>query len=283
MAAAAPAALPRPASANSRSYISADNRILDLDRERIDLAVRYCPETMAPPGAHRLFGERLQPVCSPALAADRARPLKRPEDLARHVLLHIDDDRGRFPWLNWGQWFAAIGMAETAGAGAMRFNQFDLLIQAALDGQGVALGRSPLVDRLLEQRQLVAPFHKTHATTRAYFIVRSAASAKRPEAQAVVDWLAAAAEESNADATAGDRTVAQAPADERPARRRPGSFASRRSLPAAPACSTSPPGMAGMPCSSPRAGRACSPPIAIPAALASLAATPGHRDPRGRS
>jgi LysR family transcriptional regulator, glycine cleavage system transcriptional activator len=177
-------------------FISADNRILDLDRERIDLAVRYCPEAMAPPGAHRLFGERLQPVCSPALAADRTRPLKRPEDLARHVLLHIDDERGRFPWLDWGQWFAAIGMAETVGAGAMRFNQFDLLIQAAVDGQGVALGRSPLVDRLLEQRQLVAPFRDTYATSRAYFIVRSAGSTKRPEAQAVVDWLIAAAEES---------------------------------------------------------------------------------------
>ncbi len=177
-------------------FISADNRILDLDRERIDLAVRYCPEAIAPPGAHRLFGERLQPVCSPALAADRARPLQRPEDLARHVLLHIDDERGRFPWLNWGQWFAAIGMTETAGAGAMRFNQFDLLIQAAIDGQGVALGRSPLVDRLLAQRKLVAPFRNIHATTRAYFIVRSAASAKRPEAQAVVDWLVAAAKES---------------------------------------------------------------------------------------
>jgi LysR family transcriptional regulator, glycine cleavage system transcriptional activator len=181
-------------------YISADNRMLDLDRERIDLAVRYCPEPMAPPGAQRLFGERLQPVCSPSLATDRARPLKRPEDLARHVLLHLEDERGRFPWLNWGQWFAAIGMAQTAGAGALRFNQFDLLIQAAIDGQGVALGRSPLVDRLLEQKKLVAPFHNTHATTRAYFIVRSAASAKRPEAQAVVDWLVAAAEESRAAA-----------------------------------------------------------------------------------
>jgi DNA-binding transcriptional LysR family regulator len=177
-------------------YISADNRILDLDRERIDLAVRYCPETSAPPGAYRLFGERLQPVCSPALAGDRKRPLKRPEDLARHVLLHIDDERGRFPWLNWGQWFAAIGVPEVAGAGAVRFNQFDLLIQAALDGQGVALGRSPLVDRLLEQRKLVAPFHNTHATSRAYFIVRATGSARRPEAQAVVDWLVAAAQES---------------------------------------------------------------------------------------
>jgi len=176
-------------------FISADNRILDLDRERIDLAVRYCPEDMAPPGAQRLFGEKLQPVCSPALAADTSRPLKKPEDLARHVLLHIDDDRGRFPWLNWSQWFAAIGVPDFVPIGSLRFNQYDLLIQATLDGQGVALGRSPLVDRLLQQGKLVAPFRRQYATTRAYYIVVSAHSAKRPETQALVGWLSAEARE----------------------------------------------------------------------------------------
>ena len=177
-------------------FISADNRILDLDRERIDLAVRYCPEAAAPPGALRLFGERLQPVCSPALAGDPSRPLKQPQDLARHVLLHIEDAHGRFPWLTWSQWFAAIGEPEPVGAGAVRFNQFDLLIQAALDGQGVALGRSPLVDRFIAEGRLVAPFRgKPYTSSRAYFIVQGATGAKRPEAQAVVAWLAAEAHE----------------------------------------------------------------------------------------
>jgi LysR family transcriptional regulator, glycine cleavage system transcriptional activator len=176
-------------------FISADNRMLDLDRERIDLAVRYCPESLAPRDAHRLFGERLQPVCSPALASDPARPLKQPEDLARHVLLNLDADRGRYPWLNWAQWFAAIGVPEPRPAGMVRFNQYDLLVQAAIDGQGVALGRSPLVDHLVAQGKLVAPFRRKHATSRAYFIVRAAQAARRPEAQAFVDWLHAEAHE----------------------------------------------------------------------------------------
>ena len=51
------------------------------------------------------------------LATDPARPLKQPEDLARHVLLNLDDDRGRYPWLNWAQWFAAIGVREPRPAG----------------------------------------------------------------------------------------------------------------------------------------------------------------------
>lgn len=170
-------------------FISADNRIIDLDRERIDLAVRYCSEGMAPPGSPQLFGERLLPVCSPALASDPARPLKRPLDLARHVLLHIDDERGRFPWLNWSAWLAAIGIHELKPAGSLRFNHFDQVMQAALDGQGIALGRVPLINSLLRQRKLVAPFRDKYATTRAYYVVRSTSAARRPEAQAFVDWL----------------------------------------------------------------------------------------------
>ena len=187
-------------------FISADNRIVDLERERIDLAVRYCTEAMAPPGAMRLFGERLLPVCSPELASDRARPLKRPEDLARHVLLHIDDERGRFPWLNWSVWLAANGIDEIASAGSLRFNHFDQVMQAALDGQGVALGRVPLIDSLLAQGRLVAPFKNRYATTRAYFIVRGTVVKLRAEAQAFIDWLIEeAAAESAVDASGEDK------------------------------------------------------------------------------
>lgn len=170
-------------------FISADNRIVDLDRERIDLAVRYVAEAAAPPGSQRLFGERLLPVCSPALAADRSRPLDSPQDLERHVLLHIDDERGRYPWLNWSAWLAANGIRELSPAGSLRFNHFDQVMQAALDGQGIALGRVPLIDSLLTQGRLVAPFRNRYATSRAYFVIRAAGAETRPEAQAFVDWL----------------------------------------------------------------------------------------------
>src|SRR5215475_8617951 len=170
-------------------FISADDRIVDLEREQIDLALRYCSEAMAPPGAPRLFGERLLPVCAPALARDPARPLRRPEDLARHVLLHIDDERGRFPWLNWSAWLAANGIHDLTPAGSLRFNHSAEVIQAAVDGLGVALGRVPLINSLLQQRKLVAPFQDKYATARAYFIVTSAQGAKRPGAQAFIDWL----------------------------------------------------------------------------------------------
>src|SRR5215470_72036 len=189
-------------------FISADDRIVDLEREQIDLAVRYCGEAMAPPGAPRLFGERLLPVCAPALARDPARPLKRPEDLARHVLLHIDDERGRFPWLNWSAWLAAIGIHDLKPAGSLRFNHSSEVMQAAVDGLGVALGRIPLINSLLKERKLVAPFRNKYATTRAYFIVTTTRAAKRPGAQAFVDWLL---EEARKDADEAEPVAPAAP------------------------------------------------------------------------
>ena len=80
-------------------------------------------------------------------------------------------------------------------------------MQAALDGQGVALGRVPLIDSLLAQRRLVAPFPNRYATTRSYFIVRGTMSALRPEAQAFIDWLIEeAAAETALDVSAPART-----------------------------------------------------------------------------
>jgi LysR family transcriptional regulator, glycine cleavage system transcriptional activator len=195
-------------------FISADNRIVDLDRERIDLAVRYCSEAMAPPGSPRLFGEHLFPVCSPAVAADRSRPIRRPEDLARHVLLHLDDEGGRFPWLNWPAWLAAVGVRDLTPVGSLRFLHFDQVMQAALDGQGVALGRVPLIDSLLKQGRLVAPLRGKYAAPRAYFVVRGAQAAVRPEAQDFIDWMI---EEAKADgtATAGSTKYSPPPAPRR--------------------------------------------------------------------
>jgi LysR family transcriptional regulator, glycine cleavage system transcriptional activator len=188
-------------------FISADNRIVDLERERIDLAVRYCSEATAPLGSPRLFGERLLPVCSPALAADPSRPIRRPEDLARHVLLHIDDENGRYPWLNWSAWLAAVGVRDLAPVGSLRFNHFDQVMQAALDGQGVALGRIPLIDSLLKQNRLVAPLRGKYTTSRAYFVIRGPQAALRPEAQDFIDWLI---EEAKADAAAASDTASEA-------------------------------------------------------------------------
>jgi LysR family glycine cleavage system transcriptional activator len=169
--------------------LAATNDISHLERDRIDVAIRFCEPRAAPTGAVSLTGEEVFPVCSPALMRERARPLKKPADLARHVLLHYDDPAGQWPWLSWVQWLDAFQLAALKPAGIARYSHYDQLIQAAIAGEGVALGRTPLVMRLLKSGALAAPFKDRVAGTREYFIIVAPPAAARPQAKHFVNWL----------------------------------------------------------------------------------------------
>lgn len=168
--------------------ISASNKMADLERDRIDLAIRFCEPRSAPPGAVKLAREEVFPVCSPRLARDPSRRLRAPADLSRHVLLHLDDNVGRWPWLNWPQWLDALGLADLRPAGALTFSHYDQLIRAAIDGEGVALGRDPLIRTHIARRQLVAPFPRSIVSSRAYFMVPG--PVRSPVLEDFMRWLA---------------------------------------------------------------------------------------------
>lgn len=171
--------------------IAATNDITDLDRDGIDVAVRYCLPEVAPAGAIALFGEKAFPVCAPALAASGQ--LGSPGELSRYVLLHYDDPERRSPWLSWEVWFELVKTHGVKPAGTLRFSHYDQMIRAALDGQGIALGRSPLVDGWVKEGRLVLPFGgrfvSSPDTARAYFVVLGAAARERPEVQRFSAWV----------------------------------------------------------------------------------------------
>ena len=182
--------------------IAANNEILNLDRDRIDVAIRYAAPDRVPAGAVQLFGEEVLPVCAPALLRDRKRPLREPADLVHHVLLHDDPATGplpALPYLQWDTWLAAMGLSELKPAGALVFSHYDQMIQAAANGEGIALGRLPLLSRQIREGRLVAPFEKARGrgrgtvSTRAYFMLATAAAAGRPEVKHFMDWLLAEA------------------------------------------------------------------------------------------
>ncbi len=172
--------------------IAATHEVLDLDREGIDVSIRDCALANVPPGAEHLVGEHLAAVCSPAYAkqakATRV-PLRRPEDLRHHILLNLHDPTGRWPWLSWAAWFEAMGVAEATPAGTLTFDQYDQVINAALHGQGVALGRMTLANQLIRAKRLVAPFGHQQRLARAFYAVFAKSAAARPEARQFVDWL----------------------------------------------------------------------------------------------
>ena len=180
--------------------ISATTDSLNLERSLIDLAIRYCRPESVPEGAVRLFGEEMIPVCSRALLRDKARPLKRPEDLAHHTLLHFDYAGAETMYIDWGTWLTALGIGELRSAGALHFSQYEQMIQAAISGQGIALGRQPLVNALIASGALVAPFKQTLVGSRAYFIIESRLSAGKPQVREFAQWLLAEAGDGAAEA-----------------------------------------------------------------------------------
>jgi len=173
--------------------IAANDRVLNLDRERIDVSIRYCPAHMPPKGAVWLFDEELLPVCSPALIDGRGRQLREPKDLHGHVLLHLDDPVNPSPWLSWRHWLDAAGVPGLKPSGSLVFNYFDQVVRAALAGQGLALGRSVLVQDLLDDGVLVAPFPLSVPTGRGYSVVQATFAHGRREVARFVEWIAAEA------------------------------------------------------------------------------------------
>ena len=173
--------------------IAANDQVLNLERERIDISVRYCTQQDAPASAVWLFDEELVPVCSPALLARTGKPVRQAHDLAHYVLLDLEDPGLPANWLSWSHWFHALGLRALKPAGLLGFNYFDQVVRAALAGQGVALGRLPLIADLLQDGSLVAPLAMRTHTQRAYWLAQAESARGRPEAQRLVEWIASTA------------------------------------------------------------------------------------------
>lgn len=172
--------------------IKATHEVVDLEREGVDLAIRDCPLTNVPPGAIHLVGDHLAAMCSPEyLRESKAarRPLVNPDDLRFHVLLYLHDPTGRWPWLGWSSWLEAMGVDEMLPAGALTFDQYDQVMQAALLGHGVALGRMTLAEQHIREKKLVALFGREQRLARAYFAVHAREAVDRPAVKCFVDWL----------------------------------------------------------------------------------------------
>lgn len=171
--------------------IDATHKRRALAGEGFDIAIRYAGLGQSEGGA--LFAETIQPVCAPALLRDPARPLLQPADLKRHTLLQVAMPMGAGVPLEWQSWLQAFGVGDLEPAAVLSFNNFDAATAAALAGQGVLLGRRPLLDNLITRGELVTPFRGGVETARGYYVVVEPASAAKPAVQALRDWLLAQA------------------------------------------------------------------------------------------
>jgi DNA-binding transcriptional LysR family regulator len=170
--------------------ISATQELVDLERSGVDVAVRFVPrsEALGPV----LFEEEVQPMCAPQLLRDAARPLKTPADLEKHTLLTVEM-RDAPPTADWEPWLGLMGLPGLHMAHTVRFTQYSEAVAAAVAGQGVVIGRLPLLADLVRQKKLVAPFRSPAASRRGYFVILAPQAAHNPSARAFADWLQAEA------------------------------------------------------------------------------------------
>jgi len=168
--------------------VSSTNKQVDLIAEKVDLAVRHGNGHWVGLDAVALCPERLVPVCSPKLLSDRAR-IAEAADLLRYPLLRLEG------WTNWSKWFEVAGISASPRGGPV-LNQASMLIDAAVDGQGIALARTTLAAWDLLHGRLMIPIDISLPLENTYWIVYPKLASGEPRVLALRDWfLAEAAEE----------------------------------------------------------------------------------------
>lgn len=168
--------------------IATSDDSIDFARSDVDLAIRYGAGRWSGVHAERLMTEEIFPVCAPELL-DRGPPLEKPSDLAHHTLLH---DYGLETWR---RWLNAVGEPDVDVERGPNYHHSNLVLQAAEQGDGVALARSVLAADALASGRLVRPFNIALPAEYAYYFVCPPDHLKRPKVKAFRDWLFAEASE----------------------------------------------------------------------------------------
>jgi LysR family transcriptional regulator, glycine cleavage system transcriptional activator len=167
--------------------VSATAHHLDFAREDVDLAVRHGDGNWAGLDVVRLCSERLFPVCSPKLVSGRNR-ITTASELLKFPLLRLDD------WKTWTRWFEAAGVTDPVAHGPI-LNRASMLIDAAVDGHGVALARTVLAAWDIINGRLIRPIDVSLRMSNTYWIVCPKVTSNIPKIATFRNWLLAEAAE----------------------------------------------------------------------------------------
>jgi len=169
---------------------ASDDRV-DFLQEDIDIAIYY--EIDNYPGFHSvtLLNEKLTPLCSPTLLKDEI-PLNLPEDLKHHNLLHD------FSTADWKRWLKLAGVKGIDLNRGSIFSHSSMVQQAAVFGQGIAMGHLVLSQPEVQAGRLIQPFEMVMESDYSYDLVCPIESVERPKVKAFIDWLVETVQSENA-------------------------------------------------------------------------------------
>ena len=162
--------------------VSTTGRLTNFLGDGIDIAVRYGGGTYPGLTSEFLTDEEVFPVCSPRLL-EGEQPLRCPEDLRHHTLIHDG-----FP-INWASWLTSAGIEGVDPHGGLTFDSYSFAVESAAQGEGVVLGRTMLVAADLAAGRLVRPFAHALKSLSSFYVVYPPDAIRQRKVKAFRDWL----------------------------------------------------------------------------------------------
>jgi LysR family glycine cleavage system transcriptional activator len=154
----------------------------NFEQNEIDIAISWGQDDWSGLDTRLLLSARVVPVCSPGLIT-RDRPLNSIDDLYQYTLLHEND------YSLWTLWLKRSGVKDVNLRRGSTMDDANVILQAAIDGQGIALGADLLLQDELASGKLIMPFDPTLSMKYAYYIVYQAGALERPKINAFYQWL----------------------------------------------------------------------------------------------
>jgi LysR family glycine cleavage system transcriptional activator len=173
--------------------LSTDWHLVDFVSDNIDIALRYGTGRYKNLEADFLMREDVFPVCSPELL-NGPHPLVTPQNLRYHELIHDDYI------IDWKMWLSAAGIDDVDATRGASYASSDLGIRAAIQADGVALGRDKLVEGDIQAGRLVRPFELSLSPNHAYYAVYPPGALETPKIRKFRDWIIAEAKSASGDA-----------------------------------------------------------------------------------
>lgn len=190
--------------AQARSSIPADS----FRQHDVDIAIRFGNGEYPGCRVDKLLSASAVPLCSPSLLEEHGHPLRQPDDLRYHTLLHDDTAYEGRP--DWASWLKAAGVEGIDASRGVHFNHVSLALEAAADGQGVVLSMLPLAAADLSAGRLLIPFDLSMPLASAYYIISLQETAADADIAAFREWLLAEAASEDTAAAAGLATETDA-------------------------------------------------------------------------
>lgn len=168
--------------------IDASSRLVDFAREDIDVGIRFGTGEVEGLDSIYLFSYDLIPVCSPDLMHE-GKAVHDLSDIRHHTLLHSQDTDFDPSFPDWAMWLATAGVDDVDASRGMFFSQGEMVIEAAIEGQGIALGASVMVAGAIESGRLVQPFETRLPVRLSFHLITTRQKWGNPKISAFRQWI----------------------------------------------------------------------------------------------